>query len=234
MYLLYVDESGSANDPNLDVFVLAGVAVFERQTHWIGTALDNLAAQVNATDPDSVEFHGSEMRGNKGCWKGIAVAERRRILGLALDVVALSHPSTRLFCAVVRRSQLQPGVDPVRLAFEHLVRRFDMFLLRLHRQDDTQRGLIVMDRTHYEQTLQLMTRDFKRTGHSLGILRNLAEVPVCMDSRSSRLVQAADLVAYAAFRNFQAGESEWLSRIQHRLDVFAGTVVGLAMLPEVS
>lgn len=33
MYLLYVDESGSPGDPNQKHFVLAGVAVFERETH---------------------------------------------------------------------------------------------------------------------------------------------------------------------------------------------------------
>ncbi|MGS0743761.1 DUF3800 domain-containing protein [Glaciimonas sp. GG7] len=33
MYLLYVDESGSASDASQEYFILAGVSVFERQTH---------------------------------------------------------------------------------------------------------------------------------------------------------------------------------------------------------
>ncbi|MEN2936757.1 hypothetical protein DIBJMFBN_00253 [Mannheimia haemolytica] len=35
MYLMYVDESGSTTDPTQKYFVLSGIAVFERNTHWI-------------------------------------------------------------------------------------------------------------------------------------------------------------------------------------------------------
>ena len=35
MYLTYLDESGSPGDLNTPFFVLAGVSVFERQTHWL-------------------------------------------------------------------------------------------------------------------------------------------------------------------------------------------------------
>jgi hypothetical protein len=33
MYLLYLDESGNENDPSNRYFVLAGLALFERQIH---------------------------------------------------------------------------------------------------------------------------------------------------------------------------------------------------------
>jgi len=38
MHLLYVDESGSATDASQRYFVLAGISVFERTTHWIEKA----------------------------------------------------------------------------------------------------------------------------------------------------------------------------------------------------
>jgi len=43
MHLLYVDESGSVADPAQQYFVLAGVCVFERKTHWIEQALNAIA-----------------------------------------------------------------------------------------------------------------------------------------------------------------------------------------------
>ncbi len=52
MYLLYVDESGSPQDPNQQYFVLAGVAVFERKTHWLEQALDNLASRIDPNEPE--------------------------------------------------------------------------------------------------------------------------------------------------------------------------------------
>jgi len=42
VYILYLDESGQHGG---DYFILAGLAVFERQTHWLATELDKLQYQ---------------------------------------------------------------------------------------------------------------------------------------------------------------------------------------------
>ncbi len=47
MYLLYLDESGSVKDASQQYFVLAGVALFERQTHWLAEKLENIAARID-------------------------------------------------------------------------------------------------------------------------------------------------------------------------------------------
>ena len=47
MYLLYLDESGAATDPEQRYFVLAGVALFERCTHWVEQELEKIAARFN-------------------------------------------------------------------------------------------------------------------------------------------------------------------------------------------
>lgn len=46
MYLLYLDDSGSADNPADRHVVLAGVALFERQPHWFSERLDALAQRV--------------------------------------------------------------------------------------------------------------------------------------------------------------------------------------------
>ncbi len=48
MYLLYADESGSIDDPNGDFFVLAGISIFERQTHWLDQKIETVAQRFNA------------------------------------------------------------------------------------------------------------------------------------------------------------------------------------------
>lgn len=45
MYLMYVDESGSTTDPTQKYFVLSGIAVFERNTHWIEKKMNVIASQ---------------------------------------------------------------------------------------------------------------------------------------------------------------------------------------------
>ena len=63
MHLLYVDESGSVSDPSQRFFVLTGVSVFERKTHWIEQKLNAIASRFDPANPHSVELHGAPMRG---------------------------------------------------------------------------------------------------------------------------------------------------------------------------
>lgn len=43
MYLSYLDESGTPADKATRFFVLGGVMVFERQTHWLERELEAIA-----------------------------------------------------------------------------------------------------------------------------------------------------------------------------------------------
>ena len=58
MYLLYADESGSVDDASQKYFVLAGVAVFERQTHWIEQDLNAIVIRIAPQNAHEVELHG--------------------------------------------------------------------------------------------------------------------------------------------------------------------------------
>ena len=51
MYLLYTDESGSVDDPKADIFVLAGICIFERQTHWLDDKLTEIATRFYPEAP---------------------------------------------------------------------------------------------------------------------------------------------------------------------------------------
>ncbi|WP_163069197.1 DUF3800 domain-containing protein, partial [Acinetobacter baumannii] len=62
MHLLYLDESGSVADPQQRYFVLGGVSVFERQSHWIETELNKIAERFKPAAPYDIELHGSPMR----------------------------------------------------------------------------------------------------------------------------------------------------------------------------
>ena len=65
MYLLYADESGSISDPAQDVFVLAGISLFERQGYWFANRLDAIANRFNPADPNAIELHGNPMHQGK-------------------------------------------------------------------------------------------------------------------------------------------------------------------------
>ena len=226
MHLLYVDESGHADDPTQRYFVMIGVALFERQTFWLSSELDKIAMRFDPANPQSVELHGSPMKQGKGVWKNVSGNDRFQAYKDALEVFAQSHSSNRLFGVVVEKAVIS-NRDPVEYAFEQLLSRFDHYLMRLHKRGDTQRGIVIMDRTVLEQSLQSLATEFRTIGHTWGVLQNLAEVPLFIDSKASRLIQLADLIAYSVFRHFERSDSEFFRLIEPRFDRVAGINHGL-------
>lgn len=230
MHLLYLDDSGSIDDPNQKYFVLAGMSVFERQTHWIETQLHEIAKRFNASEPHSVELHGSPMRAGREGWKQRSSSLHDRLQAIKDSLtcgVVNNHPNgVRLFAAVIKKDCMMD--NHVEHAFEQISTRFDMFLKRRYRKyADPQRGLILFDKSSTERRIQTLARDFKYEGHTWGKTNNYAEVPVFLDSKSSRLIQLADLVAFAVFRFYEYEDDSFYSIISKCFDAEGGVTHGL-------
>jgi len=223
--LLYLDDSGSPPDRTQVYFVLAGFATFERQAYWLSEALDQVVSTVSHLTPPDPELHGSPLFHGKDDWKRVPTLQRIQVLKDSLNVLGKSHVSNRVFAVAVRKSRAPK--EPVEFCVEQLCNRFDRYLQRLYLKGDAQRGLILFDKHASETAIQNLARDFRTKGHSWGFVRNFAEVPVFLDSKASRLIQLADLVAYAVFRNFEHGDSQFFDLIKHRFDSDSGTIHGL-------
>lgn len=229
MYLLYVDESGAVHDSQQEYFVLAGFCVFERQGWWIANELEKIAARFNPIEPMTVELHGSPMFGGRGWWRSSSKEKRHQAIEDALQVFLQSPRDNRLFASVVKKSVVSPK-DPVEVAFEQLASRFDKYLMRLHRQNNTQRGIIIFDKSTYETRIQSLATDFRTVGYTWDVIRNFSEVPLFLDSKASRLIQLADLVAYAILRHFEKKDSRFFRIIEPRFDSEGGVTLGLYVL----
>lgn len=225
MYLLYADESGSTYDAGQQYFVLAGFCIFERQCYWLCEELEKIAARFDPADTASVELHGSPMLNGKKQWRRYPKEEREQAILDALHLVG-SHPSNRVFASVIKKVSVSPR-DPVNIAFEQLASRFDYYLRRLHKSDNPQRGLVIFDKSTYETTLQALASDFRTEGHTWDKIRNFAEVPLFLDSRASRLIQLADLIAFAIFRYYESGDDRFYSAVKSHFDAEGGIVHGL-------
>ena len=229
MYLLYLDESGTPNSPQERHFIIAGIAVFERQIYHLLNAADEFVANLELGDPEEIELHASVIAsGRRGVWRRpMPRADRLDIIEAALEVLARAHRSIRAFGVVIDKHALRGG-DPVERAFEEICNRFNLFLSRLHSTDDTpRRGLVVMDKASYEQPLQSLAARFRREGTRWDALRNLAEVPLFVDSKATRLIQLADLLAWAIWRQYEYNDSRYLSPVLRRFDSSGGTIHGL-------
>lgn len=226
MHLLYVDESGSTSDPSQPYFVLSGISVFERKTHWIEKEMNEIAKQFSPDSPYDYELHGSPMRTGKSEWKHFSPEERMQALEGCLKLVADNRNEIFIFAAVIEQGY-SSGKDTVTECFEQIASRFDMYLSRLHNQGNTQRGVAIFDKSSTEKSIQSLARTFKNDGHSYGKLRNFSEVPLFLDSKSSRLIQLADIVSYAIFRKFSRNDDRLYRLIEHRFDKNNGKTHGL-------
>lgn len=231
MFLLYLDESGDPNNPDNEYFVLAGIAVFERQTHWLSQQLDSLETSTfSSATVSPIEFHASEIyKGKKPPWDGLGYGERMGILDALCKVITDSHESNVLFAVAIDRPFLR-GVDAVERAFEDITSRFDLFLKRKHASGDTQRGLLILDRNRQEKRLQILLNTYRKDGGRFGRLVNFSDVPFFTDSTSSRLVQLADLIAWATYRRYQRKDTRFFDHIVGRFDSESGKIRGLAHL----
>jgi len=230
MHLLYLDDSGSVSDPNQNHFVLAGLSVFERSPHWIEQELNEIALRF-AHDPESIhdiELHASPMHSGKKSWRDRPKTDRIEAIKDALRIVRKHYPrDLRLFAAVLCK-QNYSGQDIIEDAFTQVCSRFDHYLARLYRNTQrAERGLILFDKSSTEARIQTLARDFKYSGHQYGRTRNYADVPVFLDSKASRLIQLADLIAYAIFRHVEFKDSQFFEIIDGCFDTEGGVVHGL-------
>ena len=114
-------------------------------------------------------------------------------------------------------------------AFEDLISRFDMQMARLYHSGNEQRGLLILDESSYETSLQSLAHRFRSTGTRWqNRLRNIPEVPLFVDSRASRLIQLADHVAYAVFRRYERSDTEYFDIIVNKFNSEEGKLHGLA------
>ena len=201
MYILYLDDAGSVGNAADTHIVLAGVALFERQIHFLQESLDQLAAQIDAEEPLKLEFHASQIMAGRGRWRKVNdKAKLRGYLSAGLHCIDKVQGKWVLFGVVVEKAAVSPQ-DALEYAFEQICSRFDQFLerqnnnLKPEKRNQKQRGLLVFDKSAKETRLQNLTKEFRRNGHSWGRLRNFVDVPFFVDSEATRAIQYADLVA---------------------------------------
>lgn len=148
---------------------------------------------------------------------------RIKLLKGVLRVLDSANDTIRVFACAVHKASY-PDSDPMYIAYEQISSRFDMFLSR--RKDE--RGLIVLDKHSQEIDLQNMARGIRRDGNKWGrYLSNIIEVPLFVDSRSSRIIQLADHIAYAVFRRYNADDVGYFNCVEGRFDRREGKIHGL-------
>jgi hypothetical protein len=166
--------------------------------------------------------------GSKEPWHSIPRSRRETMIHKALGAIMDPQTTLKLFASVIDKAAASPR-DPVEMAFEEISNRFNLFLQRVNNRNpkDIQKGLIIMDETRHEGELQALARHFRINGARWGHFRNLAEVPLFVDSKASRVIQLADLIAWATWRKYEYQDGRFFERLIPRFDADGGVIHGL-------
>lgn len=228
MYLLYTDESGSIDDPNGQFFVLAGCALFERQTHWVDSKLESIAERFNRKFvTGKCELHGSPMFGGSDGWKQVAtVPERVQAVCDALNLLDHEHGRIFVFVSVIEKALFQKKSDIIPTAFKDVAFAFDTYLKNIYYKNHSQnqRGIVIFDNSTSEKMIQDLSYTYKHIGKDNEKLRNFAEVPMFIDSKASRIIQLADLVAYWIYRYYQHNDNRGFELIKPYIYKYDGLI----------
>ena len=226
MHILYLDESGTHTEARY--FVVAGFAVFERETYFLARSLDQLQARYFPEEDGQIEFHASSLRAPSNRvpepFNSLTQEQRRTLIKEIYQVIAESN--TRVFAVAMEKASLEG--DPYERGFEEIVNRFDRMLARhLRDKGEPQRGLIVVAESSYKENLELLAQRIATRGHRWGETHNLADIPYFAPSKSTRLLQLADFISNAVFGRYENGYASDFDQIGTKFDQDQGRLHGL-------
>ncbi len=221
--------SGNVGKRDERFLIMAGVAVFETAVYHVIEEIDGIMRRyLPGRDIGAYELHANAMFAGRKEWRRVPRQSREELAEAVLHVLrGPSANNLRIFGMAIEKHAVSPE-DPVEHAYEQLCDRFDQFLRRRYVQwRDRQRGLLIVDKSRYEETLQALAHEYRQRGTRWGSLRNLAEVPLFVDSRASRLLQLADLVSYALWRRYERNDPGLMRPILRCFDQAGGILHGL-------
>ena len=237
MYILYLDESGTHGEASY--FVLAGLAVFEREIYWYDQDLEALQTEYFPSETSPVFFHASRLNVREGDkvevpWDQLT-GQQRGELKREVHKIISSRQGVLFGCAIERQYSNNRREEPYERAFEDLLRRFDLYLSRLNayakgREKEEQRGMIVLAESSYQKAIKSLAHRLDRRGTRWGSLHNIVDVPLFAPARDTRLLQYADFCSNAVYGRYHTGLTRDFDIIAGKFDSEEGIMHGLSHL----
>jgi len=231
VYLFYVDESG---DPNAwdsqDNFVLAGVAVHEGQVRRLSHELSDVQRHFFPGIAIPLEFHAHHVFGGKGRFRGLAPRQRTELMDQAYRIIAgAGFPDLAAFITAIHVSVVSNPHQALRDCLEDICQRFNTFLAGQSSAGHQDKGLLIMDRSGREARVRELMSEFEQHGTRQGDLDNIVDVPHFAESSHTRMLQLADLLAFAGGRYFNSNDDRFLQVVLPRIGrkPTTGELIGL-------
>ncbi len=211
MHILYLDESGTHSEASY--FVLAGLAVFEREIHWFTQDMEKLQRDYFPGETEPVFFHARLLRVTQEKslpepWNQLDGKQRRELKDKVFGIIR-ERRAVLFGCAIEKTYADLRQEDPYERAFEDLVSRFDLYLSRMNyraseENREEQRGLLVVAQSSFEKTLSLLARRLQQSGTRWRSIHNITDIPLFAPAKDSRLLQYADFCSNAIYGRYNS------------------------------
>ncbi|MBA2324930.1 MAG: DUF3800 domain-containing protein [Pseudonocardiales bacterium] len=208
MLLTYIDESYTD-----DHYYIAALMIPEEAILSLGSALDAVvktASRNYAGISENAELHAHDLVGGKGDWKILGPMLRARIgiYNNAIQAIA-DHEVT----IVVRgvditrlRARYRSPEHPHSIVLTHLIERVDEYV-----EGRDELALLIADEVGTPDEYRQSLWHYQRTGtwgYRRRQIRRIVDTLHFAPSKASRLVQAADMVAYLYRRRLAHVETD--------------------------
>jgi hypothetical protein len=210
--LTYVDESYTSSR-----YYIAALMVPEYEAKSLSEALDNVMAKVERDFeiPRETELHGHELINGKGAWSPLAHMVRARI-GVyddAMEAIGSHTVSIILRGMDVDRQKARYSAPdpPHEVVLGHLIERVDE-----HAERAGELTIMIADEISDSERHQRKLWQYQRfstDGYRARKITQFVDTIHFVPSRSSRLLQAADLVAHLHRRRETHTETNEKSRL---------------------
>ena len=226
MLLAYLDESYTK-----DRYFIAALLVPDREARSLTDALDTVVREACYKHGNVVvdaELHGYDMVAGKGCWEPLAGMVRARIGVYNAAFKAIADHNVHIIIRsldVVGLKKRYPAPDhPHSIVLTHVIERVDECA-----ETHGEMAILIADEVDGQDNYRRDLWAYQRSstwGYRARPIKQIVDTIHFAPSHSSRLLQAADLIAYLARRRAthteqderaaRANEALW-ARIQPRI-----------------
>jgi hypothetical protein len=204
--LTYVDESYSKTR-----YFVVGLAVHHEAIRSLENELNEVVARATrelGLGGGKAELHGHPLFHGKDEWATVMPRQRIAVYNRAFQAIA--HHDVRIFLRGVDSKRLRERYsrpdDPYDVCLQHILEQVDKYADRTD-----QAALVIADELHEHDRRRRNLRDFRKDGtpgYLSSRLPRIVDTIHFAPSHHSRLIQAADLIAYLHHRRRTAPEAD--------------------------
>lgn len=219
MYFLYLDESGDCHAwKQNNNFVIGGVAIHEGQVANLTNQMDSIQKKYFPGVQVQIPFHSNEIRAGRGKFGSLDRVTRDSLFEDLFKMIKDNEfPKTVLFATVMDISKASTPTKDLHTVFSDIASRFNLFLTRGYSRGPKNKGMIIIDHANEDKYLEFF-QGYRNSGTPYGNIRNIVDIPYFASGKDTRMIQLADLCAYAVFRRYEHKDFKYFDYIKTRFD----------------